>query len=166
MIAADLWKLGQLKAGDQLRFVAVSHSDAVRLEAQQLHQLSRLNGAEVSPQAPGRSHPIAQPHSANWPVRPRRLRLPPSGRPLLLVELGPLELDIARRFRVHALMLWLERNRLAGLMELTPACAPADSLQQPALAPYPAAHPFAPGRSRTHPRRPQPPALAQGIPAD
>ena len=121
VIAADLWKLGQLKAGDQLRFVAVSHSDAVRLEAQQLHQLSRLNGAEVSLASPPVDptqlpSPIVQTGQFGPDAYACRL----AGDHFLLVELGPLELDIARRFRVHALMLWLERNRLAGLMELTP----------------------------------------------
>ena len=36
------------------------------------------------------------------------------------MELGPLELDIERRVKVHALMLWLQDNPAAGLRELTP----------------------------------------------
>ena len=43
-----------------------------------------------------------------------------SGDHFLLVEMGPLELDIERRFKVHALMLWLQDNMLPGMRELTP----------------------------------------------
>jgi urea carboxylase len=43
-----------------------------------------------------------------------------AGDHFLLVELGPLELDIARRFRVHALMLALQANKPEGIRELTP----------------------------------------------
>jgi urea carboxylase len=38
----------------------------------------------------------------------------------LLVEYGPLVLDLELRFRVHALMDWLQRERIAGVLELTP----------------------------------------------
>ncbi len=43
-----------------------------------------------------------------------------AGDHFLLLELGPQELDIGRRFRVHALMLWLQANTLDGIRELTP----------------------------------------------
>ncbi|MEY2935665.1 MAG: hypothetical protein RL033_6414, partial [Pseudomonadota bacterium] len=37
-----------------------------------------------------------------------------------LVEYGPLELDLRLRLRVHALMTWIEQNRLPGLIDVTP----------------------------------------------
>jgi len=43
-----------------------------------------------------------------------------AGDHFLLIELGPLELDIERRFKVHALMLWFEAHALPGMRELTP----------------------------------------------
>ena len=43
-----------------------------------------------------------------------------AGDRFLLVEYGALTLDIALRFRVHALMQWLEAHPLAGQLELTP----------------------------------------------
>ena len=43
-----------------------------------------------------------------------------SGDDYLLVEYGRQELDIRLRFRAHALMLWLERAALPGVLELTP----------------------------------------------
>ncbi|OGI57786.1 MAG: hypothetical protein A2V58_08815 [Candidatus Muproteobacteria bacterium RBG_19FT_COMBO_61_10] len=44
----------------------------------------------------------------------------PSGDRYLLVEYGPSVLDIALRFRVHGLMLWMQANKPAGVLELTP----------------------------------------------
>ncbi len=38
----------------------------------------------------------------------------------LLVEYGPIVLDLELRFRVHALMIEVEQRRLAGVIELTP----------------------------------------------
>jgi len=42
VIFADLWKLGQLKAGARLRFVPVSHAQAVAIEATQLASIAQL----------------------------------------------------------------------------------------------------------------------------
>jgi urea carboxylase len=38
----------------------------------------------------------------------------------LLVEYGPMVLDLALRFRVHALMDWFTRRQLPGIIDLTP----------------------------------------------
>jgi urea carboxylase len=38
----------------------------------------------------------------------------------LLIEYGPLVLDLRLRFRVHALMSWLKQSRLSGIVDLTP----------------------------------------------
>ncbi len=53
VITADLWKLGQLKAGDTVHFLPVSLATAVRLENQQNRNLASLSHkpcpAEISP---------------------------------------------------------------------------------------------------------------------
>ena len=43
-----------------------------------------------------------------------------AGDDYLLIEYGPLVLDLELRFRVHALMHWLQRAALRGVLELTP----------------------------------------------
>jgi len=43
-----------------------------------------------------------------------------AGDKYLLVEYGPLVLDLALRFRVHALMQWLEKHPQSGVIDLTP----------------------------------------------
>jgi urea carboxylase len=118
VISADLWKLGQLRAGDRVRFVPVALADAIALEAAQLRQLDELatQGASWQPARP---------------VSPIFGRLPASdfgdeivyrlaGDHFLLVEYGEQVLDVRLRFRVHALMQWLQQNPLDGLLELTP----------------------------------------------
>lgn len=123
VIHADLWKLGQLKAGDSIRFVPCSWDDAVACEAAQLRSLERLEPEpDIWPE-----QPLQAQHQSHSPVLERIhtsdgldvcLRL--SGDHYLLVELGELILDINLRFRAHALMLWLQQHRLPGMLELTP----------------------------------------------
>jgi urea carboxylase len=117
VISADLWKLGQLKAGATLRFEPVTYEQAVVLEAEQLASIEQLWPTSIvaSPCAELPS-PIVQRGELDGEEVVCRL----AGDHFLLIELGPLELDIERRFKVHALMLWFEENRLPGMRELTP----------------------------------------------
>ncbi len=119
VIGADLWKLGQLAAGDRVRFVAVSVEDAVAALEAQNEEVSTLQPAPPRAQALA---PIAQPQpeihqfeSAGIAITVRR-----SGDAWLLVEFGPPVLDIRLRFHAHRLMLSLQSEPLAGLLELTP----------------------------------------------
>ncbi|MCB1717406.1 MAG: carboxyltransferase domain-containing protein, partial [Candidatus Competibacteraceae bacterium] len=118
VIQADLWRLGQLRAGDTVRFVPVSIDTAVALEAAQQQQITSLRAAE----------PDWQPIAPQTPIL-RRLEASlfgdeivyrAAGDHFLLVEYGEQVLDIRLRFRVHALMQWLQQNPLSGLRELTP----------------------------------------------
>ena len=118
VITADLWKLGQVRAGDKIRFACLSLEDAVAIEQAQNEQLVKLtscakNYSSITPKSPI----VAQlPKSEYGEDIVYRL----AGDHFLLVEYGPLELDIRLRFRAHALMQWLEKNPIAGLRELTP----------------------------------------------
>lgn len=116
IIQADLWKLGQLKAGAKIKFVAVTHEQAVQLEAAQNWSIAQLKVNEVVAAAEGLPSPIVKKSSLLGEEVVYRL----AGDHFLLVELGPLELDIARRFKVHALMLWMQDNPFSGMRELTP----------------------------------------------
>jgi urea carboxylase len=53
----------------------------------------------------------------------------------LLVEYGPLELDLRLRFRAHALMLWLEHQQLDGILELTPGIRSLQVHFEPSVLP-------------------------------
>ncbi len=118
VISADLWKLGQLRAGDKIRFVPISLEDAVSAEQAQQAQIESLTVSE-------KDYAIAQTASPIVAQLPKAeygedIVYRVAGDHFLLVEYGALELDIRLRFRVHALMQWLEQNSLAGLRELTP----------------------------------------------
>jgi urea carboxylase len=118
VIAADLWKLGQLKAGDKVTFLPVSIDDAVAVEKAQLDSLKSLKKITKNISTAPISSPILKTIAEQqYGVKIVYRR---AGDKYLLVEFGELKLDIELRFRVHALMLWLQDNRQQGVLELTP----------------------------------------------
>jgi len=83
-------------------------------------------------EAPERPAPIRREGAARLPAEgPVLERLPATaervevayrqaGDRYLLVEYGPLVLDLELRFRAHALMLWLQERAVPGIVDLTP----------------------------------------------
>jgi urea carboxylase len=118
VITADLWKLGQLRAGDKIRFVPVTLAAAVALEKSQNESLQQLQPIGCDWETKRPTSPIVKQLSATEFGEAVTYRI--AGDHFLLVEYGALELDIKLRFRAHALMQWLEKNTLKGLRELTP----------------------------------------------
>jgi urea carboxylase len=124
---AELWKAGQLKAGDRVRFVRFSDDDAARLQIEALRALDAVRdgkgtGAPSSPRpAPG-SRPPASPilveSHASDPDEAVVYRR--DGDDNVLVEYGPAVLELGLRLRAHALMQALERLAPRGIIDLTP----------------------------------------------
>jgi len=128
IVQAELWKMGQLKPGDKVRFVA--------LTAQKARELAYAQDSTIETLKPTRTpsighwslvigHSSAPPEPAILHQIPARPTAPTAvyrrqGDANLLVEYGPLQLDIVLRMRVHALQTWLERHRLHGIVDLTP----------------------------------------------
>lgn len=118
VISADLWKLGQLKAGDKVKFIPVFIDDAVAEDKAQIDSIGTLTRVENTLQPAPITTPIIKAYEKNrFGVQ---IVYRPAGDKYLLVEFGPLKLDIALRFRVHALMLSLQQNKPQGMLELTP----------------------------------------------
>ncbi|NGO10117.1 5-oxoprolinase/urea amidolyase family protein [Streptomyces sp. HC44] len=92
VISAERWKLGQLRPGDTVRFIPVDVAGARRPAIVDGGVLAR-----------------------DGDVTYRR-----SGDDSLLVEFGPMQLDLALRMRVHALMEAVAEARLDGIVDLTP----------------------------------------------
>ncbi len=122
VVHADLWKLGQLKPGDTVRFVRVAVAQAEAMEQAQDEAIRTLKKpavaapaalAEALPEEPI-LHRIAA--TAKAPEVVYRI----DGDKYLLVEYGPLALDLNLRFRVHALMLWCQEHLREGVIDLTP----------------------------------------------
>jgi urea carboxylase len=122
IVQAELWKMGQLAPGDTIRFHCIPVEQANRLEREQ--------DAAIAALAPPTSTEV-QTVRARLDVSPILQRLAAEGeRPAvcyrqsgdryLLVEYGPLELDLNLRFRAHALMEWVRGSNIDGILELTP----------------------------------------------
>jgi urea carboxylase len=117
----DLWKIGQLKAGDTVRFKAITLDDARRLALRQRAEIASLRSEPLprNPPAPPPSiSPLLRqiPESATAPSMTVRQ----DGDDNVLIEYGPMVLDLALRFRVHALMEWFQKSRIPGIVDLTP----------------------------------------------
>lgn len=121
VVQAELWKLGQLRPGDTLRFVPVG-------AAQAGERLRALDRAVAEPGRPLALPLAAEPATVSTPVlaelpaageRPRVVYRQ-AGDAYLLVEYGPLVLDLELRFRVQALMDWLKAHPQPGIVDLTP----------------------------------------------
>lgn len=118
IIKADLWKMGQLKAGDKVRFIAVSLEQAEMAERKQNAQVESVCFGHIPLQACECKTAVV--HSLSAAQVGEDVVYRSSGEDFLLVEYGPQVLDIRLRFRVHALMLKLESLKIAGIEELTP----------------------------------------------
>jgi urea carboxylase len=116
VIAADRWKLGQLRPGDRIRFLPVDQAAARALEDAQDAMIDSLSATPWAEPARAMPDPVVRRDDAG--VAPVVYR--PSGDKYLLVEYGPQALDINLRFRVHALMLRLQAQAEPGIRELTP----------------------------------------------
>jgi urea carboxylase len=124
IVQAELWKIGQLKAGDKVRFVRIGRDQAVEMEAVQNQWITQFG--DTAPVHELRTvvteSPILQQLPASEAAIPVVYRQ--AGDQYLLVEYGELVLDLTLRFRVHALMTWLEQNMAAGeivgVLDLTP----------------------------------------------
>ncbi len=132
IVSADLWKIGQLKPADTVRFIRVSEQDAAALydaHEQVFGALPALMPAAAPAPAPA-SLFVPQPSAAGiaLPAILRSVTLPDgtaalfrrAGDAYLLIELGEPVLDINLRFRVHALMQAIEQALLPGVIDLTP----------------------------------------------
>jgi urea carboxylase len=99
VIRSERWKLGQLRPGDTVSFVAPERT------------------RPVPPPSPAEDGVLARrPSSGAAPeVIYRR-----SGDDNVLVEYGPIVLDLGLRARVHALHRLLAEQRIPGIIDLTP----------------------------------------------
>ncbi|MFC0686596.1 urea carboxylase [Novosphingobium clariflavum] len=119
VIAADRWKIGQLTPGDKLRFVPVNIADATEADAM---QRGLVETGAVPASSPARPVETLSPILAEIPEGPGRPRTVyrQQGDRNILVEYGPIVLDIELRIRVHALMTELERLALPGIIDVVP----------------------------------------------
>ncbi|WP_044531061.1 urea carboxylase [Herbaspirillum sp. B65] len=131
VIEADLWQIGQLKAGDKVRFVPVDVAAARRIALAAHQEISALQVQAVAwaPVA------LASPIVLDLGHDDRRLVARLSGDANLLLEVGSPQLDLVLRFRVHALIAALEEQALPGVIDLTPGIRSLQVHYQPEALP-------------------------------
>jgi urea carboxylase len=123
VIKAELWKLGQLRPNNRVRFRRMTPDQAVSADADQTLRIETLQEVPVKRRKPstasnGQDAAIV----ARLPARDSRPTVVyrRAGDRYMLVEYGPLVLDLELRLRVHALMTWLTSVKTEGIIELTP----------------------------------------------
>ncbi len=122
---AELWKMGQLRPGDKVRFTRLAPAEAARRLAKQDAAVARLEPLPAPDTAHakwGKDDCIVGTRDGSG-ARPRVVYRR-DGDAYLLVEYGPIVLDFSLRFRVHALMQSVgnavEAKGLAGIIDQTP----------------------------------------------
>jgi urea carboxylase len=119
IIKADLWKLGQLKAGERIRFKPVGYEQAEELERSQRSLINSLQGqlADAAAIQLPEETVLARLEAGDVPLD---VVYRPGGDDNILIEYGPHTLDLALRFRVQALLERLEKEKIPAVRDLTP----------------------------------------------
>ncbi|MCH7316685.1 MULTISPECIES: urea carboxylase [Acinetobacter] len=124
VINSELWKLGQLKAGDKVRFIPVSYAQAQQLEQRYQSALQDETTSQVNFESIFKAEPITLKNAVlatlDQGADKPKVSYRPAGNQYLLVEYGELVLDLNLRFRIHALMQWVQQQNIQGIIDLTP----------------------------------------------
>ncbi len=112
IVQAELWKIGQVKPGDLVRFVPMTQHDAERMEREMDRAIDDLTSPLPVLPEPQRDPAVLQSAPA--------LAIRADGDRYLLVEYGANVLDLNLRFRVHALENQLRTAGLRGILDITP----------------------------------------------
>ena len=141
IVSAELWKVGQLQAGDTVRFIRVTPEEAALLSRVQEQMFARAGfdkqldtafDAEFDSVPAALAPPVRA--SAQGSATPAVVRSSVgsdgaaivyrrAGDDYLLIEFGELVLDLSLRFRVHGLMQAVQQaslSTLTGVIDLTP----------------------------------------------
>jgi urea carboxylase len=118
VVEAEKWKLGQLKAGDTVRFRRVTLAEAEAMERGLERAVATLRDPLPKlPESASEPEPaVLRTNEARHPVTVYRA----DGDKYLLVEYGPRMLNLGLRFRVHLLEGKLRAAGLPGIIDITP----------------------------------------------
>ena len=119
MAHAELWKQGQFKPGDTVRFHRLTEADAAQMEDAVEYALSKLDTPFPELNLHGKGESAVLFRAESTPAAPA-LTIRTGGDRYLLLEYGPNVLDMNLRFRAHALMRGLQHLHLPGVIDITP----------------------------------------------
>jgi urea carboxylase len=117
IVQSELWKLGQLKAGDLVQFRRITLAQA---EAMEREQDEFLQSFEVPPPTLPEASTLEPAILKRITDRAQSMTFRTDGDKYLLVEYGELQLDLNLRFRVHVLEQNLRAADLPGIIDITP----------------------------------------------
>ena len=124
VVSSELWKIGQLKAGDKVKFIPISYDQAQVLNQKYSAALTAdtTENVEFSPSFHAEMETLSDAVLATLKGEDARpdVTYRPAGNSYLLVEYGELVLDLNLRFRIHALMQWVKDQSIEGIIDLTP----------------------------------------------
>ncbi|EPT6932971.1 urea carboxylase [Cronobacter malonaticus] len=122
---AELWKVGQVKPGDRIRFHPISIEHAQSLELAQEVACNHLRAVTARPDETPTLLPGTTGSAAILAEVPAQNGLPAvvwrqAGDSYILIEYGDNVLDLALRLRVHLLMKAIRSSGVEGVEELSP----------------------------------------------
>lgn len=124
VIHSELWKLGQLKAGDKVKFIPVSYSQAKILNEKYHAMLGAADCSNVKFDEAFTAETSTLENAVLDTLKGLNgapdVVYRPAGNNYMLVEYGELVLDLNLRFRIHALMQWMKEQNIQGIIDLTP----------------------------------------------
>lgn len=115
VVQAELWKVGQLRPGDRVRFFPVG-LDAARGQAERVEDWVRAGGDFPELEEGEREGEVV----GRGSVQGEEVVIRRAGDAYVLLEVGAMELDLRLRFLVHLLFQWLEKRGDEGVLDLTP----------------------------------------------
>jgi urea carboxylase len=124
IVKAELWKVGQVKPGDRIRFVPIEYADALALETAQEERIRSLDVVpspalsrpSLSPAVNGSATLLAKREAAGHHPKAQWRQ---AGDNYILLEYGEDVLDLALRLRIHLLMEAIRAEKLP-VEELSP----------------------------------------------
>eukprot|EP01025_Chloroclados_australasicus_P016511 TRINITY_DN1830_c0_g1_i6.p1 TRINITY_DN1830_c0_g1~~TRINITY_DN1830_c0_g1_i6.p1 ORF type:complete len:1188 (-),score=148.95 TRINITY_DN1830_c0_g1_i6:1676-5239(-) len=139
IISSELWKMGQVRPNEGIRFVKLTIEQAYIARLKQdyiidvVHKLAigKITGVSAGSIILKDYAPAVPPELAKVPTQALLIKKEAEGSypgievrlagdRYVMVEYGPMELDLNIRVRVYALEKWLEANSVEGLVETSP----------------------------------------------
>jgi urea carboxylase len=124
--SAEFWKIGQLHAGDRIRFQLLTLEEAEELRKAQELFLENIGKEEQGNDVPPPLPEVSRQLTPDYPVLVKRedssfpMTIRAAGDEHILIEYGDMELNLLLRFQVHALMEAIKARKDVPVLDLTP----------------------------------------------
>lgn len=121
IVSAELWKMGELRSGDKVKFVPISAQKAEEIRL--AREANLQDPAKASLEIPElEASPVTTPIVAEFHAENEmeRVVVRADGDDYLLLEFGPNRIDLLLRFTAHAWMLAVKEQLKEFVIDVTP----------------------------------------------